>query len=52
MHFRHFHKMVRNTEFVGAAEERAHDAARLIRQMAMYLVIGALLGVALWEMLK
>jgi hypothetical protein len=48
----HFRKMVKNTEFVGANEESAHESVRLIRQMTMYFVIGALLGVALWEMLK
>lgn len=48
----HFRKRVRNTEFVGAADEYAHDFARLIRHVAMCLAIGALLGVAVWEMLK
>ncbi|MDB5856017.1 MAG: hypothetical protein JWR22_4058 [Herminiimonas sp.] len=48
----HFRKMVKNTEFVGSAEESARGSARLIRQMTVYIVIGALLGVALWEMLK
>jgi hypothetical protein len=48
----HFRKMVKNTEFVGSAEEIAHDSIRSIRQMAMYLAIGVLLGVAFWELLK
>ena len=48
----HFRKRVRNTEFVGAVEEYAHDFARLVRHVGMCLAIFALLGVAMWEMLK
>jgi hypothetical protein len=47
----HLRKMVRNTEYVGAAEDCTLAPTRLIR-LAMYFVVGVLLGVGLWEILK